>query len=130
MEKDTAKVPVYTRRAIIRYKKKFVQLHVSLTPQAYEVFNQQYQEYSFNQYVNETVDLLLKRDSDICGFGPGDIQSRDIIKKEACIPHEVKDQVINKFSTCIENAGHRRWVSHTGIVSWAVNTRLLTGEIK
>ena len=60
MEKDTAKVPVYTRRAVAKYKKKFSQLHVSLTPQAYEVFNQRYQQYSFNQYVNETVDLLLK----------------------------------------------------------------------
>ena len=126
MQKNTTKVPAYTRNAIAKYKKKFSQLHVSLTPQAYAIFNQKYPQYSFNQYVNETIEMLLKKDSDVCGFGPGDIQSCDIIKKEACIPHEVKDQIMEKFSTSIEKAGHKRWVSHTGIVSWAVNTRLLT----
>ena len=70
--------------------------------------------------------MLLKKDSDECGFGPGYIQSCDIIKKEACIPLAVKDQVMEKFSTALEKAGHKRWVSLTGIVSWAVNTRLLT----
>lgn len=126
MQKNTTKVPAYTRNAIAKYKKKFSQLHISLTPQAYEIFKQKDSQYSFNQYVNETIDMLLKKDSDECGFGPGDIQSCDIIKKEACIPLAVKDQVMEKFSTALEKAGHKRWVSLTGIVSWAVNTRLLT----
>ena len=52
--------------------------------------------------VNETIDMLLKKNSDECRFGPGDIQSCDIIKKEACIPLAVKDQVMEKFSTVLK----------------------------
>lgn len=61
--------------------------------------------------MNETIDMLLKKNSGECGFGPGDIQSCDIIKKEACIPLAVKDQAAHRNSSrlliCPYIIGHK-----------------------
>lgn len=115
----------YTRRAIYKYQQKFKRIHVAIRPETYALFEEKYQDtISFGKYVNETVQLLLESDSNVCGFGVEKLENSKPIKKDVNIPKEIESLVLKKYEDCLISNRPKKWATFTGIVSWAVSKRI------